>query len=127
MRAQASQTPYCCGLMEIGAFKSSVYDSRWKPVPSSLDVKDLQSKGRPLFSVTRTSDKDAIAALKRFSFAKVVTWKNPNTKRQLTMWMWVPKESKQWIEITPKESSSPKSQQSLIGKLRGKMTRRSRT
>ncbi len=85
MKGQYTRTPFCCGLMEIGAFGK---DGWGGPVTK----KKIQATKYAFIAVTRWSDVSQKTKFRAWGFKKVGRWKNPNTGRTLTLWAYFPKE-----------------------------------
>lgn len=83
MRGQASRTPYCCGLYELGGFDNAY---------GKLDKSTIRRSRFAHISVTRRLDVKQKLWLRSVGFKKVGKWKNPNTGKVLTMWARFPEE-----------------------------------
>jgi hypothetical protein len=80
--------PFCCG--------ASVAGDLWNPGDVGLAVlthvrdevfQNLQRKPKPLFWTSIGQQRTANALIGRLGFHKLMRWKNPNTRRMVTLWV----------------------------------------
>lgn len=91
MRGEVRRTPFCCGLMEIGGFDDG-YRNDLKFLKAGLRVNEYvtHSAGYTYMCVTRRMDLKQKIWLKKNGFKVAGRWKNPNTRRMLTLWLKFP-------------------------------------
>lgn len=85
LEAEVMVSHFCCGLFEVGNLEVSDYEGHTEP-----EIKE-QNKRSALFATTVPSQKEEIQRLKALDFRKVTTWRNPSTRRQVTLWFKKPK------------------------------------
>lgn len=91
MRGVATRTPHCCGLFEIGGFDSNYGEVAFLSNGSlKVDGYTTLSAGYAYMCVTRRTDLKQKRWLKKNKFKPAGKWKNPNTRRTLTLWLKFP-------------------------------------
>lgn len=92
MKAAISATR-CCGLKEIHAFTSDGQANYYEYL-RTLDPRELKESKQAYFAVTRRKDIKARMWFRLNGFKKKAEWKNPNTGRNLTLWVYEPGKKK---------------------------------
>jgi hypothetical protein len=81
--------PFCCGVSITGDCDRAQDIARGvlEHVSSELRNYGLNRKIKPLVYTSIVSQKRAIEMCRRLKFAKLTTWRNPNTQNVVTLWM----------------------------------------
>lgn len=77
----------CCGLYEFHELDN---EGSWDGNKQEAREAKRNNPGRAIYATTVASQRAEIAGLKAARFRKVGTWRNSNTGRNVTLWVYIP-------------------------------------